>query len=62
MSKLDDSIAERGVLSDAQPVNVSRRRFLQASAGVTAGALVISFGIPLGPLRAAEREIGRAHV
>ena len=55
MSKLDDSIAERGVLSDAQPVNVSRRRFLQASAGVTAGALVISFGIPLGPLRAAER-------
>ncbi|MFD2883914.1 hypothetical protein ACFS4T_19420 [Pseudomonas lini] len=28
---------------------------MQASAGVTAGALVISFGIPLGPLRAAER-------
>ncbi|MCF5703938.1 xanthine dehydrogenase family protein molybdopterin-binding subunit [Pseudomonas syringae] len=53
MSRLDDSFAESGVY-DGRSVNVSRRRFLQASAGVAAGALVISFGIPLGSVRAAE--------
>lgn len=36
------------------PVNISRRRFLLASAGVTTGALVIGFGMPVGAARAQE--------
>ncbi|WP_114087075.1 xanthine dehydrogenase family protein molybdopterin-binding subunit [Thalassospira profundimaris] len=36
------------------PVNISRRRFLLASAGATAGALVLGFGLPIGPARAAQ--------
>ncbi|MED5545943.1 MAG: xanthine dehydrogenase family protein molybdopterin-binding subunit [Pseudomonadota bacterium] len=36
----------------AQPVNLSRRRFLLGSAGVATGALVLGFGIPVGPARA----------
>ncbi|WFU11194.1 xanthine dehydrogenase family protein molybdopterin-binding subunit [Rhizobium sp. CB3090] len=39
-------------LSAGAPVNVSRRRFLFASAGATAGALVIGFGLPIRPARA----------
>ena len=36
------------------PVNISRRGFLLASAGATAGALVLGFGLPIGRARAAE--------
>ncbi|OCX17461.1 xanthine dehydrogenase family protein molybdopterin-binding subunit [Pseudomonas graminis] len=39
---------------DNKPVNISRRKFLLASAGIMAGALVISFGIPIQPARAAQ--------
>ncbi|MEA9608866.1 molybdopterin cofactor-binding domain-containing protein [Xanthomonas campestris pv. plantaginis] len=35
-----------------QPVNISRRRFLLKSAGATAGALVLGFGLPIGQARA----------
>ncbi len=34
------------------PVNLSRRRFLLASAGVSAGAFVLGLGLPLGKARA----------
>lgn len=37
-----------------EPVNISRRKFLLASAGITAGALVIGFGIPMTEARAAQ--------
>ncbi|OLF54309.1 xanthine dehydrogenase family protein molybdopterin-binding subunit [Pseudomonas chlororaphis] len=35
-----------------EPVNISRRRFLLASAGTAVGALVLGFGLPLGLTRA----------
>lgn len=35
-----------------EPTNISRRRFLLKSAGTTAGALVLGFGLPLGVSRA----------
>nr|WP_138921500.1 molybdopterin cofactor-binding domain-containing protein [Novosphingobium pentaromativorans] len=41
-------------LADGEPSNISRRRFLLASAGASAGALVLGFGIPLGKARAQE--------
>jgi isoquinoline 1-oxidoreductase beta subunit len=34
------------------PTNISRRRFLLASAGTAAGALVLGFGLPIGSARA----------
>lgn len=34
------------------PVNLSRRGFLLTSAGAAAGALVLGFGLPVGPARA----------
>ncbi len=37
-----------------EPVNISRRKFLLASAGLTAGALVIGFGMPIREARAAQ--------
>ncbi|WP_241560110.1 xanthine dehydrogenase family protein molybdopterin-binding subunit [Solirhodobacter olei] len=40
-------------LAGDSPQNLSRRRFLQTSAGVATGALVIGMGIPLQPARAA---------
>jgi len=36
-----------------QPVNLSRRRFLLSSAGLTAGAFVLGVGLPAGNARAA---------
>ena len=42
----------QGDLPNGEPVNISRRRFLLASAGVTAGALVLGFGLPVGKARA----------
>lgn len=44
----ESKLAELSSLSAQEPVNISRRRFLLACAGATAGALVISFGIPVG--------------
>ena len=38
------------------PVNISRRRFLLASAGATTGALVLGFGLPIGRARAADSD------
>lgn len=42
------------------PINLSRRRFLVASAGTAVGALVLGFGVPLGSARmqamAADRQ------
>jgi isoquinoline 1-oxidoreductase beta subunit len=35
-----------------EPTNISRRRFLLASTGAAAGALVLGFGLPLGAARA----------
>ena len=40
--------------SDGAPRNMSRRRFLLASAGIASGALVLGMGIPLDIGRAAE--------
>ncbi|MCH1918101.1 xanthine dehydrogenase family protein molybdopterin-binding subunit [Shewanella sp. A3A] len=40
-------------LAQETPINVSRRNFLLSSAGVAAGALVLSVGIPLRQARAA---------
>ncbi|CAM4011813.1 Isoquinoline 1-oxidoreductase subunit beta [Bordetella tumbae] len=49
-------VAEKNFNGDAfptrEPTNISRRRFLLASAGATAGALVIGFGLPVRPARA----------
>jgi isoquinoline 1-oxidoreductase beta subunit len=46
-----DEIAPPETLPTGAPVNISRRRFLLASAGASAGALVIGFGLPLDPAR-----------
>ncbi|WP_413458198.1 molybdopterin cofactor-binding domain-containing protein [Herbaspirillum huttiense] len=40
------------MLPDGEPVNVSRRRFLLASAGTAAGSLVVGFTLPAGNARA----------
>ncbi|WP_232729508.1 twin-arginine translocation signal domain-containing protein [Herbaspirillum huttiense] len=37
---------------DGEPVNVSRRRFLLASAGTAAGSLVVGFTLPAKSTRA----------
>jgi isoquinoline 1-oxidoreductase subunit beta len=50
MSTLDREADQ--TLPTGEPVNISRRRFLMASAGASAGALVLGFGLPLGPARA----------
>lgn len=44
--------AEDAFPSAEEPTNISRRRFLLASAGTVAGALVLGFGIPVGKARA----------
>lgn len=54
MVMLDNSNGQDGTFASVEPVNISRRRFLLASAGITAGALVISFGIPIEDARAAQ--------
>jgi isoquinoline 1-oxidoreductase beta subunit len=46
-----DTPAELSALPLGEPVNLSRRRFLLASAGAAAGALVLGFGLPLGTAR-----------
>ena len=47
-NKVEDSFP------NGEPVNISRRRFLLSSAGVTAGAFVLGFGLPLGKARAQD--------
>ncbi len=44
-------LSETGLPMDA-PVNLSRRHFLLGTAGMTAGALVLGFGLPVGDARA----------
>ncbi len=54
MNELFRGPSKETELPDGAPVNISRRRFLLASAGATAGALVIGFGIPVKFARAQE--------
>lgn len=53
MMDLEHASAGDELFPGDTPVNISRRKFLLASAGITAGALVIGFGIPLQQARAA---------
>jgi isoquinoline 1-oxidoreductase beta subunit len=52
MDNLSHPTAAEDVFSAAQPANISRRRFLLASAGTAAGAFVLGFGFPMGDARA----------
>lgn len=52
MRKVEDLFYLPEQLPAGEPVNISRRQFLLASAGTAAGALVLGFGIPLGASRA----------
>lgn len=47
----DKSIAD-DAFPTGEPTNISRRRFLLASAGIGAGAFVLGFGLPAGSARA----------
>ncbi|MEX3855908.1 xanthine dehydrogenase family protein molybdopterin-binding subunit [Paraburkholderia sp. BR10923] len=51
MTNLLDSPSEQFPIEE-QPRNISRRRFLLASVGTAAGALVLGFGLPVGRARA----------
>ncbi|KPW52773.1 hypothetical protein ALO95_200055 [Pseudomonas syringae pv. antirrhini] len=53
MAQHDYPSTDTGDAVKGNPVNISRRHFLMASAGTAAGALVISFGIPISQARAA---------
>ncbi|SHK51810.1 xanthine dehydrogenase family protein molybdopterin-binding subunit [Paraburkholderia terricola] len=52
MTNLFDTPEQREAFPTGEPTNISRRRFLLASAGTAAGALVLGFGIPVGKARA----------
>lgn len=52
MTELVKGLSGEEALPTGEPVNISRRKLLLASAGATAGALVIGFGLPLGAARA----------
>ncbi|WP_115720139.1 xanthine dehydrogenase family protein molybdopterin-binding subunit [Gallaecimonas mangrovi] len=54
MSPLESYLFQQEPLPNAEPVNISRRRFLLSSAGVTVGALVLGFGLPVGTARAQQ--------
>lgn len=54
MARHNRPSGDDGTFPSAEPVNISRRGFLLASAGLTAGALVIGFGLPLREARAAQ--------
>ena len=41
-------------MTEGEATNLSRRRFLLASAGTVAGAFVLGFGLPLGEARAQD--------
>lgn len=53
LSKPTDQMIEKSELPSCDPVNISRRRFLMTSADVTAGALVLGFGLPVPAARGA---------
>ncbi|MFT4066794.1 molybdopterin cofactor-binding domain-containing protein [Paraburkholderia sp.] len=56
MTKVTDMSVQVKAFPTAEvPTNVSRRRFLQASAGTVAGAFVLGFGLPVGTARAQAR-------
>jgi isoquinoline 1-oxidoreductase beta subunit len=53
MSKLThENRAAEAFPTAEEPTNISRRRFVLASAGTVAGAFVLSFGLPIGKARA----------
>lgn len=52
MDNLSNPTAEGDVFPTSQPANISRRRFLLASAGTAAGAFVLGMGLPMGEARA----------
>ncbi|MFJ4142589.1 molybdopterin cofactor-binding domain-containing protein [Pseudomonas sp. NPDC089734] len=62
MANLFGKSAPETAFPDAEPVNISRRRFLVVSAGTVAGALVIGFGIPLGSGRVQAAAIAAPEV
>ncbi|AHF67904.1 MULTISPECIES: xanthine dehydrogenase family protein molybdopterin-binding subunit [Pseudomonas] len=55
MTKLADSPDTSEAFPTGEAINISRRRFLVASAGTMAGALVLGFGLPMGQARAQAR-------
>lgn len=59
-------MSKHGDTGLGEPINLSRRRFLVASAGTAVGALVLGFGAPLGSARmqamAAERQAAGTQV
>jgi isoquinoline 1-oxidoreductase beta subunit len=52
MTTLADKPIEGEAFPTEEPTNISRRRFLLASAGTVAGAFVLGFGLPVGTARA----------
>lgn len=52
MNEMNRELLIEGEFPNGAPVNISRRSFLLASAGATAGALVLGFGLPVGTARA----------
>lgn len=56
MTNAADSLVQGADFATAEaPTNLSRRRFLLASAGITAGTFVLGFGLPAGTARAQAR-------
>ncbi|SFC73749.1 molybdopterin cofactor-binding domain-containing protein [Collimonas sp. OK412] len=52
MTRIIDKSNDTDNFPTGEPTNISRRRFLLASTGAAAGALVLGFGLPLGAARA----------
>ncbi|OWT73545.1 MULTISPECIES: xanthine dehydrogenase family protein molybdopterin-binding subunit [unclassified Achromobacter] len=52
MDNLSNPTVADDAFPTAQATNISRRRFLLASAGTAAGAFVLGFGLPVGTARA----------
>jgi isoquinoline 1-oxidoreductase beta subunit len=54
MNEVTRTLSIAGELPKGVPVNISRRGFLLTSVGAAAGALVLGFGLPVGPARAQQ--------
>ncbi|HEY0120144.1 MAG TPA: xanthine dehydrogenase family protein molybdopterin-binding subunit [Rhizobium sp.] len=54
MNEINRDLMFQSEFQTGTPVNLSRRSFLLGSAGVTAGALVLGFGLPIGEARAED--------
>ncbi|MCC9625610.1 xanthine dehydrogenase family protein molybdopterin-binding subunit [Thalassospira sp. MA62] len=52
MNEQNKTVPAQDSFPNGAPVNISRRGFLVASAGATAGAFVLGFGLPVGKARA----------